>query len=380
MLKFFTKLNFLLYITFPLLVYGQVKFVEVTGRSVIQDNSPLLSKNTALEDALYLAALEGGAKVSGYSLIDNFSNLREEVIVQPTSGILDYTIIDEIISDQHYEVTIKALVGKNNDQIGCSSRRRSTLIAFKPEIYISQNSPAWSQYIPNQIYKNMIEDLSIFDELEIINANDTELNINNKKLKLNDFDYNVLTGDVVNYKPADLSLETKYIIEPTQHLHSTNLSTLKLEEYLQITADIIIKDISNNKEIYKTSKIALSYIGPRKTLFKTINVLSRPERKNIVNSLTNAFNDVPSEINENLKCVSLASIAQPSDIENTIRVNLGTNQGINLGNLALSESKDTPFSVFEVIDIGPNESSLIPLNLSRDIKNYYGKTITFMEF
>jgi hypothetical protein len=380
MLKFFIKLNFLLYITFPLLVYGQVKFVEVTGRSVIQDNSPLLSKNAALEDALYLAALEGGAKVSGYSLIDNFSNLREEVIVQPTSGILDYTIIDEIISDQHYEVTIKALVGKNNDQIGCSSRRRSTLIAFKPEIYINQNSPAWSQYLPNQIYKKMIEDLSTFDELEITNANDTQLNINNKKLKLNDFDYNVLTGDVINYKPADLSLETKYIIEPTQHLHSTNLSTLKLEEYLQITADIIIKDISNNKEIYQTSKIALSYIGPRKTLFKTINVLSRPERKNIVNSLINAFNDIPSEINENLKCVSLSSIAQPSDIENTIRVNLGTNQGINLGNLALSESKDTPFSVFEVIDIGPNQSSLMPLNLSRNIKNYYGKTITFMEF
>jgi hypothetical protein len=380
MLKFFIKLIFLLYITFPFLVYGQVKFVEVTGRSVIEDNSPLLSKNTALEDALYLAALEGGAKVSGYSLIDNFSNLREEVIVQPASGILDYTIINEIISDQHYEVTIRALVGKNNNQIGCSSRKISTLIAFKPEIYITQNSPAWSQYLPNQIYKKMIEDLSKFNELEIINANDTQLNSNNKKLKLNDFDYNVLTGDVVNYKPADLSLETKYIIEPTQHLHSTNLSTLKLEEYLQITADIIIKDISDNKEIYKTSKVALSYIGPRKTLFKTINVLSRPERKNIVNSLTNAFNDIPSEINENLKCVSLTSIAQPSDIENTIRVNLGTNQGINLGNLALSESKDTPFSVFEVIDIGPNESSLMPLNLSRNIKNYYGKTITFMEF
>ena len=226
----------------------------------------------------------------------------------------------------------------------------------------------------------MIEDLSIFNELEIINANDTKLNINNKKLTLNDFDYSVLTGDVVNYKPADLSLEAKYIIEPTQHLHSTNLSTLKLEEYLKITADIIIKDISNNKEIYKTSKDALSYIGPRKTLFKTINVLSRPERKNIINSLTNAFNDIPSEINENLKCASLASIAQPSDTENTIKVNLGSNQGISLGDLALSESRDTPFSVFEVIDVGPNQSSLMPLNLSRNIKNYYGKTITFMEF
>ena len=380
MFKLFIKLSVLLFIIFPILVNAQVKFVEVTGRSVIQDDSPILSKNTALEDALYLAALEGGAKVSGYSLIDSFSNLREEVIVQPASGILDYTIIDEMISDQHYEVTIRALIGKNNDRIGCKSRITSTLIAFQPEIYINQNSPAWSQYLPNQIYKNMIDNLSNFDEIEIINASDTKLNINNNKLKLNDFDYNVLTGNVVNYKPADLSLETKFLIEPVQNLYPTNLSTETLEEHLKITAEIIIKDISNNKEIFKTSKETLNFIGPRETIFKSINILSRPKRKKIINSLISAFNEIPLEINENLKCVSLITIAQPSNIENAINVNLGTNQGISLGNLALSESRDTPFSVFEVIDVSPNQSKLMPLNLSRNIENYYGKTITFMEF
>ena len=80
MIKLFIKLSVLLFIIFPIVVNAQVRFVEVTGRSVIQDDLPILSKNTALEDALYLAALEGGAKVSGYSLIDSFSNLREEVI------------------------------------------------------------------------------------------------------------------------------------------------------------------------------------------------------------------------------------------------------------------------------------------------------------
>ena len=380
MIKLIIKLSVLLFIIFPILVNAQVRFVEVTGRSVIQDDSPILSKNTALEDALYLAALEGGAKVSGYSLIDSFSNLREEVIVQPASGILDYTIIDEMISDQHYEVTIRALIGKNNDRIGCKSRITSTLIAFQPEIYINQNSPAWSQYVPNQIYKNIIDNLSNFDEIEIINATDTKLNINNNKLKLNDFDYNVLTGNVVNYKPADLSLETKFLIEPVQNLYPTNLSTETLEEHLKITTEIIIKDISNNKEIFKTSKDALTFIGPRETIFKSINILSRPKRKKIINSLISAFDEIPLEINENLKCVSLITIAQPSNIENAINVNLGTNQGISLGNLALSESRDTPFSVFEVIDVSPNQSKLMPLNLSRNIENYYGKTITFMEF
>jgi len=228
---------------FPIFANAQVKFVEVTGRAVIEENAPMLSKNSALEDALYLAALQGGAKISGYSMVDNFSNLKEEIVVRPSSGILDYNIIDEMISDQHYEVTIKALVGQRLDKIGCTSRPKSTLISFAPKIYVNQQTPAWSQYLPDNIYNNLLTSLSQFDELKIINASNTSLTNNNKKLKLNEYDYSVLTGDVVNYKPADFSLETEILIEPTQHLHSTNLSTLQLEDYLKVTTKIIIKDI-----------------------------------------------------------------------------------------------------------------------------------------
>ncbi len=87
------------------------RFVEVTGRAVIQENDKYISKRAALEDALYLASLKGGAMVSGFSALDGLSNLSEEVVVRPTSGILDYSIINETIADQHYEITIRALVG-----------------------------------------------------------------------------------------------------------------------------------------------------------------------------------------------------------------------------------------------------------------------------
>ena len=377
---FNNKFLVFIFLFFPVFVNAQVKFVEVTGRSVIEENAPVISKNNALEDALYLAALQGGAKISGYSIVDKFSNLKEEIIVRPSSGILDYTIIDEIISDQHYEVTIKALVGKRLDTIGCTSRTKSTLISFSPKVFISQQSPSWSQHLPNSIYNSILTKLSQFDDLLIINASNTDLNTNNKKLKLNEFDYNVLTGDVVNYKPADFSLETEILIEPTQHLHSSNLSTLQLEDYLKVTTNVVIKDINSNKEAFKTSRVAISYIGPRKTLFKTINVLSRPNRNNVIKSLIDSVNDLPEEINDNLKCINLISIAQPSKIDNTIRIDIGTNQGISRGNLALSESESTPFAVFEVIQSDENGSILLPLNTSRKIESYYGKAITFMEF
>ena len=374
------KILVFIFLFFPIFVNAQVKFVEVTGRSVIEENAPVISKNNALEDALYLAALQGGAKISGYSIVDKFSNLKEEIIVRPSSGILDYTIIDEIISDQHYEVTIKALVGKRLDTIGCTSRTKSTLISFSPKVFISQQSPSWSQHLPNSIYNSILTKLSQFDDLLIINASNTDLNANNKKLKLNEFDYNALTGNIVNYKPADFSLETEILIEPTQHLHSTNLSTLQLEDYLKVTTNIIVKDINSDKEAFKTSRVAISYIGPRKTLFKTINVLSRPNRDNVISSLINSVNDLPEEINDNLKCINLISIAQPSKTDNTIKIDLGTNQGISRGNLALSESESTPFAVFEVIQSDKNSSILLPLNTSRKIESFYGKAITFMEF
>ena len=363
-----------------MIVNAQVKFVEVTGRSVIEENAPVLSKNNALEDALYLAALKGGAKISGYSIVDKFSNLNEEIIVRPSSGILDYNIIDEMISDQHYEVTIRALVGQRLDSIGCSSRPQSTLISFAPKVFISQNSPPWSQYIPNSIYNNILNKLLQYENLQIINASDTDFITNNKRLKLNEFDYNSLVGNVVNYNPADFSIETEILIEPTQHLHSTNLSTLQLEDYLKVTTNIVIKDINTSKEAFKTSRVAISYIGPRKTLFKTINILSRPNRNNVITSLIASLNDLPEEINDNLKCINLISVAQPSKIDNTIMIDLGTNQGISKGNLALSESESTPFAVFEVIQADENGSILLPLNSSRKIESFYGKAITFMEF
>jgi hypothetical protein len=45
-----------------------LRMVTATGRAVINDQAaPHEAKNIALEDALYLAALRGGAKIDGFS-------------------------------------------------------------------------------------------------------------------------------------------------------------------------------------------------------------------------------------------------------------------------------------------------------------------------
>ena len=47
-----------------------LRMVSATGRAVINDQAALHeAKNIALEDALYLAALKGGAKIDGFSSV-----------------------------------------------------------------------------------------------------------------------------------------------------------------------------------------------------------------------------------------------------------------------------------------------------------------------
>ena len=46
-----------------------VNEVTTTGRSVIIDNDIRKARNLALEDALYLASLKGGARVDGFSSV-----------------------------------------------------------------------------------------------------------------------------------------------------------------------------------------------------------------------------------------------------------------------------------------------------------------------
>ena len=49
-----------------------LKFIETTGRAVIDQEQQIdVSRRRALEDALYLAALHGGAKINGFSSIKN---------------------------------------------------------------------------------------------------------------------------------------------------------------------------------------------------------------------------------------------------------------------------------------------------------------------
>ena len=118
-----------------------LRLVTVTGRAAIQHQDALgEARDMALEDALYYAALKGGAKIDGFSSVDAQTNLNDMFVVRPASQILDYSITNEVQDETHYAVTIEAVVGDMATS-GCQNRPISH-VTLVPAVFISGQRPA----------------------------------------------------------------------------------------------------------------------------------------------------------------------------------------------------------------------------------------------
>ena len=125
------------------------RFAETTGRAVIMGpESQQEARLLALEEALYLAALEGGAKINGFSAVMSSTAIDDHFVVQPATRILDYTVINEMVDDTHYTVSIRAAIGAL-PRSSCAMRRSINMTVFKPLVtqgLIHQLSPGrWRQ-------------------------------------------------------------------------------------------------------------------------------------------------------------------------------------------------------------------------------------------
>ena len=143
------------------LVANEIGYKEVysKGRAVIMENNVDLAKKRALEDALYLASLQGGARIDRYSNVDASTSLNENILVRPSSTIKDFVILEESQDETHYNVSIKAYLVNVNNMINCANRDFVNLSYLEPHYSISSRLPAWTSKLPlvisSGIFKNL---------------------------------------------------------------------------------------------------------------------------------------------------------------------------------------------------------------------------------
>ena len=168
LILFFSSLLFFLFFT-TFLVAQEFKHTEVVseGRAVIIEGDVETAKKRALDDALYMASLQAGAKVDGYSSVNTNTSLNENILIRPSSSIKDFVIIEEKEDSTHFLVKIRAFLVSVNETQNCDAREQINLSYLRPYFRVSSSLPAYSQKFPSIISSNIYKNLKEFNNLNL---------------------------------------------------------------------------------------------------------------------------------------------------------------------------------------------------------------------
>ena len=348
-----------------------MRFTETTGRAVIIDpEMEQEARMMALEDALYLAALEGGARIDGFSAVMTDSSLEDHFVIRPASRILDYTITNEVIDDLHYQVSIRAAIGdipKGN----CLHRRDVNLTVFAPKITHGKSVVAEAGPMAPKVINALVEAIESHPGINARRATDTVLDPARLARTTDQFDYNALTTGLTRVQRGDFAL-----------IPEITLTGKRVRNGLDRRDEMLV---SIEMHLFAGETYAwVDHFGLRQQIttkfrspFRTINVLGQPRRPVILDAMRAPVAKLVDEMATKLQCAPLT--ATMSIVDGKLSVPVGSYHGMRQNALAGANGTDTPWQIMRVTSVTPMSSVLTPLNEKRDINTLAGRTAEFME-
>ena len=347
-----------------------LRMVTATGRAVINDQAALhVAKNIALEDALYLAALRGGAKIDGFSSVQADTSLDDHFVVRPSSEILDYRIINEIKDDLHYEVTVEAAVGKIAEP-ACHDRAVGHVTMFAPTISMTRSVPGWLSTMPSTMMVALYQQLENTANLTLYNKATTVLDPVQIKRDAR-YDYNALMNGKASIRDGDFAFATNIAFES----FSTDFA-LGQRQHLRaiITTSIYVgSKLTPLGEVSNKIKLKLSERSPSLLISK----LNTTKRDSVKAVLLSGLQKHAKAIASVALCLPLKAVIKLED--DKLHVNLGMRHGIQVNHLAMVSGIGSKWSVLRVIEADDGYSILEPLSRQRKLVDLNGKLATFLE-
>lgn len=347
------------------------RFTETTGRAVIMDSAmEQEARMLALEDALYLAALEGGARINGFSAVMADTTLEDHFVVRPASRILDYTITNEVIDGEHYEVSIRAAIG-NLPRGACLHRRAVHMTIFKPRMTLAENIPAAAAPMAVDVLNNLVTTIERHGGVSANRATDVALDPS-RLSRINDtYDYTALTKGVVRVRRGDFAVVPEIILTGQRAGNALSrrddmtmlirLHVLAGESYAPIDMFEVIHTVTTRQ----------------RSVSRSFNVIGQPRRPAIRDALIEPVAGFVDNMIADLQCRPLTATLAFSDGKLTVPV--GSHHGIGQNALAVASGTDTPWQIMRVTKVDTMSSILTPLNDQRDPVTLAGRTVEFME-
>ena len=349
----------------------QLRMITATGRAVISHNDALNeAKNAALEDALYLAALSGGAKIDGFSSVQADTALDDYFVVRPSSEILDYNIVDETHDDQHYQVTVQAAVG-TVERDGCQNRMLGHISMFAPSYSLTRHLPGWLSTTPQLMARSLYDQLAAQPELTLTNYASIKLDVD-ELLKDARYDYQTLTSSRPKIADGDFAFATEISFSGArvhQGLHQQYFLDVTITSHLYSGSRFQKLGNVTHTDRIKTGSTSIS---------PTISTLATPRRSEIQETLLQLVYKHVKELSQTMLCLPLSATMTQRD--DGLHVTIGARQGLSQNHLAVVSGRMSPWTILRVTKSDEDGAILMPLNRQRNLAELNGQTVTFLEF
>ena len=348
-----------------------LKLVTSTGRAaIISDEQLQETRSRALEDALYGAALIGGAEIDGFSSIQAGTQLDDHFVVRPSSKIVDYDIISEQSDDLHYAITIEAAVGEVH-KTQCQNRPVNNVTMFAPAIIIDNEVPAWVSQIPAGLVKDIYDQMAKKPDVEMINKADVLLDPESLTKDVR-YSYKALTSGVTKIRDGDFAFSTNIMMDKVVKKEGFNEN--HFVDFTLETKVFIDSDFKEAQTVTQTDRIPIRNV----TALKFIGNAISPNRSKIRSGFLNLVLQHVAEVTVAMQCTPLAAIMVAQ--EDGLHVPIGARQGLQDNRLAVVSNTTIPWTILRVIKTKTNSAVLKPLNRKRSLSQLSGQKVSFLEF
>ena len=350
------------------------KQVEATGRAVLIAGDIETSRKRALEDALYISALKGGADINGFSAITSNTVINDQSIVKATNRVLDFKILSEKQSKEFLSIKISAVVGGKLSKKKCKNRPINITL-FRGSYNVESSVPSkLARYTP-MWYGQIYDVISKLPNVKAINHKNKSLKQIIKSNVNSSFDYNALTNGLPIIQAGDYSLVPELLL--TENNNQNSFSNYLLKVSFKIFKGPGIKLMTT-----KTYDLPIEY--QYKSKFQFINNISTSDIQLVDQNVHHHMLLAATKFLQDLNCRPLEGKLTVN--EGSLVVDLGRKQGlkqkqiglvkgINIQNSMLNNSS----VIVHTNKIYDNYSILLPLNDNVKLSNLDNMIVEFVE-
>jgi len=354
----------------PVFAETDIKRVEAVGQAVATGAaSDARLRSRALQDALYQAALKGGARVNGYSATSNAVLTSSVLVVRPDSQILDYVILEEQVTRSKARIAIQAYVGRIDAPAACARRAVLDIALQRPQVTIAASAPAWLIATQEVTAAALERDIEVLDGVTLFQVSD--LPGQSQSSLAAEFDYTSLTLGVAQDAGAQAPVKT---LTTSISLTASKSSAFKNGLMVQVESKLFDPSLESAPLMrMETRELLLN----RTTPIQLVNANSRATRQEILMQIGAMARDIARDMIIQRMCQSLS--AKLVLREGTLTAPFGRNDGLTRHHLAYTQGRDTPYEILEIEVLNDQSAEVRPLDSSRTSAFFAGQTVQFME-